>query len=130
MPAFLNPDAVHKPIGAYSHTVLVAAGTELVFVAGQVGIRKDGTTPNSFAEQAEIVFENLRACLAAHGLEMKDVVKLNTYLVAGQDVQAMRAIRQSHFGMHQPTSTAIYVPALVSPELLLEVEAVAARPSP
>ena len=129
MPTYLNPDTVHKPVGAYSHTVIVAAGTELVFVAGQVGIRTDGSTPSTFAEQAEVVFENLRACLAAHGLEMQDVIKLNTYLVAGQDVQAMRAIRQRHFGVHQPTSTAVYVPALVSPDLLLEVEAVAARHS-
>lgn len=93
------------------------------------GIRQDGSIPATLPEQAEVVFENLRACMVAHELEMQDVIKLNIYLVAGQDVQAMRAIRQRHFGMHQPTSTAVYVSALVSPELLLEVEAVAARPS-
>lgn len=130
MVTFLNPAEVHTPVGNYTHTATVPAGTELVFVSGQVGIRKDGSIPATFPEQAEVVFENLRECLAAHGLGMESVVKLNTYLVLGQDVQSMRAIRQRHFGAHRPTSTAVFVPALVSPELLLEVEAVAARAVP
>jgi enamine deaminase RidA (YjgF/YER057c/UK114 family) len=127
MLTFLNPAAIHAPVGNYSHTVCVPAGTELIFVSGQVGIRPDGSTPTTFSEQAEVVFDNLRTCLAAHGLAMSSVVKLNTYIVAGHDVQAMRDIRQRHFGQHRPTSTAVYVPALVSPALLLEVEAVAVK---
>lgn len=130
MTHYLDPAAVHAPLGAYHHTARVAAGTDLVFVSGQVGVAPDGSVPAGFAAQCELVFENLRQCLAAHGLGMGDVVKLNAYLVAGQDVQAMRAIRLRHFGHHRPTSTAVFVPALVSPELLLEVEAVAAGPGP
>jgi enamine deaminase RidA (YjgF/YER057c/UK114 family) len=37
----------------------------------------------------------------------------------------MREIRLRHFGDPRPTSTAVYVPQLVNPALLLEVEAVA-----
>jgi len=33
---FVNPRDVHAPVGPYSHTALVPAGTELVFIAGQV----------------------------------------------------------------------------------------------
>ena len=68
MPKFLNPRDVHAPVGPYSHTAVVPAGTELVFVAGQVGMSPDGSVPGAFAEQAELTFANLRACLAAHGL--------------------------------------------------------------
>jgi enamine deaminase RidA (YjgF/YER057c/UK114 family) len=127
MVTFLNPATVHAPAGSYTHTAVVPAGTELVFISGQVAIRQDGTIPVSFAEQAEVVFSNLRSCLAEHDLEMSSVVKLNAYLVAGQDVHAMREVRLRHFGTHKPTSTAVFVPALVTPELLLEVEAVAAK---
>ena len=127
--ALLNPDTVHAPIGAYTHTATVPAGTELVFISGQVGMRQDGSVPATLNEQAEVVFDNLRACLAAHGIEMNAVVKLTSYLVAGQDVHAMREIRQRHFGAHRPTSTAVFVPALVSPAFLLEVEAVAIKPT-
>lgn len=128
---FLNPRDVHTPVGPYSHTALVQGGSELVFVSGQVGMRPDGSIPASFAEQVELTFQNLRACLAAHGLGVDAVVKLGVFVVPGQDFQALRAARERHFGAHRPTSTSVFVPQLASPQLLVEVEAIAAkRPSP
>jgi 2-iminobutanoate/2-iminopropanoate deaminase len=130
MVKFVNPSNVHAPVGSYSHTVAVPSGTELLFISGQVGMRPDGSVPASFPEQAEVVFENIRSCLAAHGLGMEAVVKLTSFLLPGVDVQTMREIRQRHFAEHRPTSTAVYVPQLVSPAFLLEVDAVAVRPAP
>ena len=127
MVTFLNPRDVHAPVGPYSHTAVVPANTELVFVAGQVGMRPDGTVPAGFAEQAELTFANLRACLAAHGLGVEAVVKITVFVVGQQDFALLRAVREKHFGAHRPTSTTVYVPALAAPALLLEVEAVAAR---
>jgi enamine deaminase RidA (YjgF/YER057c/UK114 family) len=127
MVSYLDPATIHAPVGGYSHTANVPAGTELIFISGQVGIRPDGSVPATLAEQAEQVFGNLSACLAAHGLGMDAVVKLTSFLVAGQDVHAMRQIRSRHLGAHRPTSTAVFVPALVSPDLLIEVEAVAVK---
>jgi enamine deaminase RidA (YjgF/YER057c/UK114 family) len=127
MAKFLNPSNVHAPVGSYSHTVTVPPGTELLFISGQIGMRPDGSLPASFAEQAEVVFANIHSCLATHGLGMEAVVKLTSFLVPGQDVQVMREIRQRHFGEHRPTSTAVFVPQLVNPAFLLEVEAVAVK---
>lgn len=127
MTTFLNPRDVHTPVGPYSHTAVVPAGTELVFVAGQVGMRPDGSVPDGFAEQAELTFANLRACLAAHGLGVEAVVKLGVFVLPQQDFQLLRAARERHFGNHRPTSTTVYVPQLAAPKLLLEVEAVAVR---
>ncbi|HUQ54002.1 MAG TPA: RidA family protein [Gammaproteobacteria bacterium] len=124
---FVNPRDVHAPVGPYTHTAVVPAGTELVFVAGQVGMRVDGTVPATFAEQAELTFANLRACLAAHGLGVEAVVKLTVFVVPPQDFAVLRAVREKHFGSHRPTSTTVYVPALAAPALMLEVEAVAAK---
>jgi 2-iminobutanoate/2-iminopropanoate deaminase len=90
-------------------------------------MRADGTVPASFAEQAEVTFANLRACLAAHGLGVDSVVKLGVFVVPQQDFQILRAVRERHFGAHRPTSTTVYVPALAAPALLLEVEAVAVK---
>lgn len=125
---FLNPRDVHAPVGPYSHTAAVPAGTELVFIAGQVGMRADGSVPAAFADQAEVTFENLRGCLAAHGLGLEAVVKLGVFVVPGQDFQVLRAARERHFGAHRPTSTTVYVPQLASPAFLLEIEAIAAKP--
>jgi 2-iminobutanoate/2-iminopropanoate deaminase len=124
---FLDPRDVHAPAGPYSHTALVQAGSELVFVSGQVGLRPDGSVPADFAEQVELTILNLRACLAAHGLGLDAVVKLGVFVVAGQDFHAVRAARERHFGAHRPTSTSLYVAQLASPQFLIEIEAIAAK---
>jgi 2-iminobutanoate/2-iminopropanoate deaminase len=127
VPKFLNPRDVHAPAGPYSHTGIVPTGTELVFVAGQVGMGPDGTVPATFADQAELTFRNLRACLAAHDLGVEAIVKLGVFLVPGQDSEILREVRERRFGAHRPTSTTVYVPQLASPRFLLEVEAVAVK---
>jgi 2-iminobutanoate/2-iminopropanoate deaminase len=124
---FTNPRDVHPPVGPYSHTAVVPAGTELVFISGQVGMRADGSVPRGFAEQAEATLQNLRACLAAHGLGVEAVVKLGVFMVPGQDFALLRAARERHFGSHRPTSTSVYVPQLAAPEFLLEIEAIAEK---
>jgi enamine deaminase RidA (YjgF/YER057c/UK114 family) len=127
MTKFIDPRDVHAPVGPYSHTAVVSAGTELIFIAGQVGMRPDGSVPSAFAEQAEVTFENVRACLAAHGLGVEAVVRLGVFVLPGQDFAVLRAVRERHFGAHRPASTTVYVPQLASPAFLLEVEAIAAR---
>ena len=124
---FSNPRGVHAPVGPYSHTAVVPPGMELVFISGQVGMRPDGSVPAAFAEQADVTFENIRACLEAHGLGVDSVVKLSAFLLPGQDFQALRAARERHFGAHRPTSTTVYVPELASPKFLLEIEAIAVK---
>jgi 2-iminobutanoate/2-iminopropanoate deaminase len=127
MVTLLNPRDVHAPVGPYSHTAVPPAGAQLVFVAGQVGMREDGTVPVAFGEQAEVAFGNLRRCLAAHGLGVESVVKLSVFLLPGQDFAALRSVRERCFGAHRPASTTVYVPGLASPAFLIEVEAIAAR---
>ena len=126
---FLNPRDVHAPVGPYSHTAVVPSGTELIFISGQVGMRPDGSIPAGFADQAELTFQNVRLCLAAHGLGIEAVVKLGVFLLPGQDFQVLRVVRERHFGAHRPTSTTVYVPQLASPAFLLEVEAIAVKTS-
>lgn len=125
---FSNPSNVHAPLGLYSHTAAAPAGTDLVFISGQVGVRLDGSTPATIAEQADQVFANLIALLSSHGLGATDIIKLTTFIVMGQDGDAVRAARLKHLGAHRPCSTAVYVSQLVDPAWLVEVEAIAARP--
>jgi 2-iminobutanoate/2-iminopropanoate deaminase len=126
----LNPETVHAPLGLYSHTVVVPQGTTLVFISGQVGVRPDGTTPTSIAEQADQVFVNIISLLASHGLVASDIIKLTTFMVHGQDGQAVRNARVKHLGPHRPASTAVYVSQLVDPAWYVEVEAIAAKLKP
>ena len=123
---FSSPATVHPPLGLYSHTAQVAAGTGLLFLSGQLGVRADGSTPDTMAAQADQVFANIVALLAAHGLAPTSIVKLTTYMVAGHDGDAVRAARIKHLGPHRPASTAVFVSQLVDPAWFVEVDAVAA----
>jgi 2-iminobutanoate/2-iminopropanoate deaminase len=124
-----NPDTVHPPLGLYSHTVKVPAGSELLYLSGQLGVRPDGSTPPTIAEQADQVFANIVALLKAHGAAPTHIIKLTTFMVAGQDGQKVREARLKHLGAHRPASTAVYVSALVDPAWFVEVEAVALLPA-
>jgi len=123
---FDNPDGVHRPLGPYSHTVVVPRGAELVWTAGQIGMRPDGTVGETMAAQADQAFANVVALLDAHGLGVSSIVRLTVFIVAGQDGEPVRAARVKHLGVHEPVSSTVYVSQLVRPEWLVEVEAIAA----
>ncbi len=127
--ARFNPDGVHKPAGLYSHGASVKAGSDLLYVAGQVGMAKDGTVPPTLEEQTELVFQNIGEVLRGGGFAIADIVKLNVYVVATQiaAAQKMRDVRLRHMGDVKPASTLVYVSALAGPEYLIEIEAVAAK---
>lgn len=126
-PEFFNPPTLAKPVGPYSHGGFVKAGSDILFIAGQVGMRPDGTLPASLEDQAEEAFANVARVLAAKGMTAANLVKTNIYLAADQPVAAVRAARGRHFGDAAPASTFIYVPQLIEPKYLIEVEGVAVR---
>ncbi|MFG2911435.1 RidA family protein [Kitasatospora sp. NPDC048298] len=118
-----------RPLG-YSHTASVPAGTELVFVSGQYGSGPDGmVVSDDFAEQVQQAFGNLGTALAAHGLDLTDVVQLRTYVV-DPDFDKLKTIGMAVAGSGAgtpPTQTVIGVASLAMPNILFEVEAVATR---
>lgn len=128
----VNPDALHDPLPfGYSHSAAVPAGTELVFVAGQYGSAPDGSIVSpDFAEQVRQAFRNLAVALDAHALDLRHIVQLRTYVV-DLDFAKLGVIGQAvgeGCGDTPPTQTVIGVACLAMPDILFEVEAVAARP--
>ncbi len=122
-----NPDTVHPPLGGYSHTIRVAAGSDLIFVAGQVGVDPEGRAMDGARAQTRQALANLGACLEAEGLGFRDIVRLTVYLTNAGDIADMRAERQAAFGSTDlPTSTLLIVNALAQPDLLVEIDAIAA----
>ena len=75
------------------------------------------------------MFENIRLCLSAAGASFADVVKVTTFLTDIDDRARINPVRQDFFGDARPASTLVEVSALVLPEFLIEVEAVAVVPS-
>jgi enamine deaminase RidA (YjgF/YER057c/UK114 family) len=126
-PEFLKPSTLAPPLGLYSHVALVGPGSQIAFIAGQLGVRPDGTLPTSLREQAEETFANILRALKGIDMGLANLVRINTYLVAGQSGAEVREVRLRLFGDHRPASTFIYVPQLVLPQYLIEIDAVAAR---
>ncbi len=123
----INPDTVAAPIGLYSHGIRVPHGADLLFVAGQGGFAPDGSVPPDIETQADHAFRNLVEVLRAGGMTPEDLVKLTVYLVTGQPLAPVGAARRKHLGEVCPASTLTYVPQLIGPEYLVEVEGIAAR---
>jgi enamine deaminase RidA (YjgF/YER057c/UK114 family) len=131
-PRFLNPPTLSKPPG-YTHVVEVIGPGRIVYLAGQLGLDADGKLVGAgdFRAQAEQTFLNVKAALAAVGLGIEHVVKLNNYIVGiEQHLPAFREVRDRHLNMAAPpASTTIGVPALARPGALIEIEAVAVLPA-
>ena len=123
-----NPTTVAAPLGAYSHSVEVPAGARLIFVSGQVPVRPDGHCGTTLAEQADQVYANIVAVLAARGVPPNHIIKLTTYIAADEDAELVRQARRKHLGDHRPASTAVYVRRLVDPAWMVEIDAVALAP--
>ena len=122
---FINPSELSQ--GTYSHVAVVSGGRTL-YVSGQVAMDASGNVVGSnFSEQAECVLRNLGIALAAGGAQFHHIVKMNVYVrdLTSEKMKTLRAIRQRHFGAHQPASTLVGTTALVHEELMLEIEAIA-----
>jgi len=126
-PELFNPASVAPPLGHYSHGAFVKAESDLLFMAGQVGVRPDGSLPATLAEQAEEVFANIGRLLNAKDMSVANLLKINIYVVSGQPIGDVRAARVRHLGDHKPASTFIYVPQLADAKYLIEIEGIAAR---
>ena len=121
-----TPNTVAAPFGPYSHAVEVPEGSRLLYISGEVGVLPDGTVPEGIEAQAEACWRNIIAILADAGMGVGDLVKITTYLVRPEDVAAAGAARAKYFGDARPGSATIIVKALVRPEWLIEIEAIAA----
>lgn len=114
-------------IGTYSDAVELPASARVLYTSGTPGVDADGQLPDGFEEQAELAWRNIEAILAVGGMGVGDIVRLNQYLTRRADLDAYRAIRSRHLGDARPASTLLLVGELIWPEMLIEIEAVAAK---
>ena len=127
----LNPDALGKPLGQYSHLTRVKA-SEFVFIAGQVGVDKDGKVVSTdFDAQCVQTFANIEAALKSVGAGWGNIVQFTTYLVHSQDIAKFMTYRLREFPRMfaddaYPPNTLLMIDRLVQEPLLVEVQAVAA----
>ena len=128
MNTFSNPRQVHPPLGAYSHAVKVPPNATWLVLAGQVGVTPKGNIQKGMQRQAEQAFRNILAGLRANGMGKEDLVKLVVYVTESRLIEEYRAARAKLIGGDAlPVSTLVVVDGLAHPDMLVEVEAWAAK---
>lgn len=123
-----DPYPVAKPYhGIYAHGVETAAGSRTLYVSGQIGASPDGALPTGFDGQCRQALENLQSVLRSADMTFTDIVKMSFFLTRPQDMEALVAIRKSMLDGVRPAITTVFVAGLVSPDWLVEIEAVASK---
>jgi len=127
---FLNPKTLAHQTG-YSYVVEDTGPGRTIYIAGQLGLDLENKivgAPGDFRAQATKAIENLKAALASVGASLSDVVKITNYLTDMSHIGIYREVRDEHFKMPRPASTAVGISALARPGALFEIEAIAVLP--
>lgn len=113
-------------IGPYSQAIRIG---DTLFASGQIGL--DPATgqlvSGGIAEQTTRVLENIKAVLAAAGLNMAHVVKTTVFLKSMNEFSAMNEIYAKYLapeGVVPPARSTIAVAALPK-DALVEIEVIA-----
>src|SRR5919201_5619730 len=122
----VRSDKLAKPAGIFSPGVKVPAG-ELIFVSGQVARNAAGETVGrgDIRAQTRQALENVKAVLEAAGATMDDIAKVTVFVTDVRHLAAIHEVRAEYFLKDYPASTLVEVKSLVSPELMIEIEAIA-----
>jgi len=116
-------DAAPQAIGPYSQAI--AAGS-LVFCSGQIGLDPvtGSLVPGTVADETRRVLENLRAVLAAAGLELASVVRTTVYLTNLTDFPVVNQVYAEYFPAPSPARSTVQVAALPR-DARVEIDAIA-----
>jgi enamine deaminase RidA (YjgF/YER057c/UK114 family) len=121
-----NPPELFPPYRGYAHATEIRDGSRLLIISGLNGYLQDGRTmPESFDEQADIIWTHIRTLLRTAGMTTANLVSLRTYLADPMDDEANVRMRVKYLGTHAVASTVICC-QLLDPRWRLEVEAMAA----
>jgi 2-iminobutanoate/2-iminopropanoate deaminase len=122
---FLRSDAVLPRQPPFADGVRVG---NLVILSGQIGI-KPGTmqlVAGGIDPEARQTFENIRLTLAAHGLTMKDVVRVQIMLADMADWPHVNTVYREYFSEPWPARSAFGANGLAV-NARIEIEVFAAR---
>ena len=108
---------------AYGYSRAVVSGEE-IHMSGTTGYNYERMTmPDDPAAQARNIYATLAAVLKEAGAELKDVVRLRTYVTDAAFAEPVLKVQGEVMGDIRPAATIVVVAALLKPEMKVEIEA-------
>jgi 2-iminobutanoate/2-iminopropanoate deaminase len=118
---------VASQIGNYSDAIEAKPNLRWLMTSGTPGLALSGELPKDISGQAELAWRHVIALLAKADMTVADIVKVTQYLTRADDIAAYAKVRSRFLDRHRPASMLLVIPQLVWPELLVEVEIIAAK---
>ena len=123
----VRSDKLRQPSGVFSHATAIEARGRLVFISGMTSRRTDGSIAGigDIEAQTRQVCENIKAAVEAAGGTLHDVCRVDVYVRNMEHFEAIHKVRREYFKPPLPASTMVEVTKMVSPDYLIEINAIA-----
>jgi 2-iminobutanoate/2-iminopropanoate deaminase len=113
-----------QPVGPYVQAV---KHNGMLFLSGLTALGSSAQG-RGLTEQVDAIFKSLARVAQTERTDLSSLVKVTLFVTSLQFVRELRAALESHFGDYSPMSSLVQIGKLLSPDVLVEVEAVLAIP--
>ncbi|TCC98120.1 RidA family protein [Pedobacter frigidisoli] len=118
---------VARQMGSFNDGSEVGSGHRWLFTSGMPGMSVNDKLPNNIKEQTELAWHNILSLLKEADMDVENIVKITQYLTKAEDIPEYSMVRKGFMGEVKTASTLLIVAGLGWPDMLVEVEIIAAK---